>query len=268
MAVWPPVTRIEMAMIETPEKQAFPKDGVKTYSLVELVKKAPTIMVEKGPDDTVFSFPVVALLELLLGLGLGVVLLVVSLLRNAPLEAFANPNVTTDPAKAPWYFMGLQEMLEHGHPTLMAVIMPTFMILFVLAVPYLDNSHRGAGKWFTSSRGKRIVKYTALYALVIMPLFILVDNAFPARELLRGITPNWFAQFVIPSVVLLVIHLVPLMVLRRSHPNAREVVLLIFTMLFVSAVVFTLTGFFFRGPGFRLYWPWNMPGGYSPFDNL
>lgn len=255
-------------MIETPEKESFSKDGIKTYSLVELVKRAPTVMVEKGPDDTVFAFPVVALLEILLGLGLGVALLILSLLRNAPLEAFANPNLTTDPAKAPWYFMGLQEMLEHGHPTLMAVILPTFMVLFVLAVPYLDNSRIGSGKWFTSARGKQIVKNTALYALIVMPLFILVDNAFPPRELLRGITPNWFAQFAIPFFVLLVIHLVPIYVLRRSHPTAREFALVIFTMLFVSAVVFTLTGFFFRGPGFRLYWPWDMPGGYSPFDNL
>ena len=62
-----------------------------------------------------------------------VVLLFMSLAINAPLEEIANPNVTTDPAKAPWYFMGLQEMLEHGHPTLMAVIMPTLLVLFVVA---------------------------------------------------------------------------------------------------------------------------------------
>ena len=55
---------------------------------------------------------------------------------------------------------------------------------------------------------------------------------------------------------------------RRARPDAREIVLVLFTMLFVSALVFTITGFFFRGPGFRLYWPWDMPGGYSPFDNL
>jgi hypothetical protein len=44
--------------------------------------------------------------------------------------------------------------------------------------------------------------------------------------------------------------------------------LVLFTLLFVSAIVFTLTGFLFRGPGFKLYWPWDMPGGYNPFDNL
>jgi menaquinol-cytochrome c reductase cytochrome b/c subunit len=254
--------------MKIPEKKIFQEQALKTYTLVELVKGAPTTMLEKGPDDTVFSFPVVILLEILLSLGLGAVLLLMSLLRNAPLEEFANPNVTTDPAKAPWYFMGLQEMLEHGHPTLMAVIFPTIMVLFVLAIPYLDNSHQGAGRWFTSGRGKRITGYTALYALIVMPLFIVLDNTFTPRELLRGVAPDWIAQFLIPFIVMGVIVFVPLVVLTRRRTNPREILLALFTMLFVSAVVFTLTGFFFRGPGFELYWPWKMPSGYNPFDNL
>jgi menaquinol-cytochrome c reductase cytochrome b/c subunit len=255
-------------MADIPIQEAFPRDGTKTYSLVELVKGPSTVMIEKGPDSTVFAFPVVVLLELLLGLGLSAALLLISLVHNAPLEAFANPNTTTDPAKAPWYFMGLQEMLEHGHPTLMAVILPTIMVLFVLAIPYLDNEQRGAGSWFTSQRGRRIVLRTAVYALVAMPTFILLDNAFPARELLRGILPEFIPQFVIPATALAVIIGLPVLVLRRQNPTRREVLLLLFTLLLVSAIVFTLTGFFFRGPGFKLYWPWNMPGGYSPFDNL
>lgn len=254
--------------MQIPEKKAFHKDGSKTYNLVEIVRGAPQTMAEKGPDQTVFAFPVVALLEILLGLGLGVALMLMSLARNAPLEEFANPNVTTDPAKAPWYFMGLQEMLEHGHPTLMAVILPTVMVVFVLAIPYLDNSRGGSGRWFTSRRGLRITLFTTAYALVCMPAYILLDNAFPPRELLRGLAPDWVAQFLIPALLMGLILAIPLAVLRRYRPDSREVMLALFTLLFVSAVIFTLTGFFFRGPGFHLYWPWDMPGGYNPLDNL
>lgn len=246
----------------------FQKDSQKTYTLVELVKRAPTMMVDHGPDDTVFSFPILALIELLLALGVIAVLLLMSLSVNAPLEEIANPNQTTDPAKAPWYFMGLQEMLEHGHPTLMAVALPSLMALFVLIIPYIDNSRDGAGRWFTSRRGKRITLYTALYALVAMPGFILLDSAFPPRELLRGVVPEFVAQVIVPGLVLGAIVALPALVLLRFKANSREVVLAMFTMLFVSAVVFTLTGFFFRGPGFELYLPWDMPAGYSPFDNL
>lgn len=250
------------------EKQvSFGDSTAKTYSLVELVR-APTLMADRGPENTVFAFPVVALIELIMTLGVTVALLLMSLAVNAPLEEIANPNVTTDPAKAPWYFMGLQEMLEHGHPTLMAVIIPTILVLFVVAIPYLDNSHSGAGVWFTNQRGKRITLFTALYVLVVMPLYILLDSSFPPRELLRGIVPDLVSQWIIPGLIMGFLVVLPLLVLWRFKPDAREVMLTLFTMLFVSAIVFTLTGFLFRGPGFKLYWPWDMPGGYNPFQNL
>jgi len=239
----------------------------KTYSLVELVK-APTIMVDKGPEDTIFAFPLVAIVEVLLTLVVAVALLTMSFAVNAPLEEIANPNVTTDPAKAPWYFMGLQEMLEHGHPTLMAVMMPTLMVLFVIAIPYLDNSRQGAGKWFTNSRGKKITLYTAIYTLIVMPLYIVIDSNFPLREILRGKLPDFLLQYIFPAIIMGAIVTLPVIVLFFSKPTAREFVLVLFTVLFIGAVVFTVTGFLFRGPGFELYWPWNMPGDYNPFDNL
>jgi len=253
---------------KTSPSAPFSKSSRKTYTLVELVSGAPTVMTDHGPDDTIFAFPVVALLEVLLALGVGLLLLFLSLAINAPLEEIANPNQTTDPAKAPWYFMGLQEMLEHGHPTLMAVALPSLMVLFVLAIPYIDNSPQGAGRWFTSKRGRKFSRNTAIYAMLAIPLFILMDNYFPPRELLRGVAPEFVAQVIIPALIMGALVLLPLLVLRRSKPTAREVVLVAFTMLFVSAIIFTLTGFLFRGPGFELYAPWNMPDGYSPFDNL
>jgi menaquinol-cytochrome c reductase cytochrome b/c subunit len=253
----------------TEKTESFsPQDRqIKTYSLVELVK-APTTMVDHGPDDSIFAFPVVAILELILTLGVILALLLMSFTINAPLEDLANPTTTTDPAKAPWYFMGLQEMLEHGHPTLMGVLMPTLIVLFVIAIPYLDNSPIGTGTWFTSKRGKRITLITALYVLVVMPLYILLDTSFPIRDIFRGQLPDFVLNAIVPALIMAVIVLLPLLVLMRYKPNAREVVLVLFTVLFTSAIVFTVTGFLFRGPGFELYWPWNMPGGYSPWDNL
>jgi hypothetical protein len=209
-----------------------------------------------------------ALIELVLALGVVAILLMMSLGVNAPLEEIANPNTTTDPAKAPWYLMGLQEMLEHGHPTLMAILMPTLMILFVIAIPYIDNDRTGAGRWFTSARGKKITLYTAIYTLVIMPLYIFFDSKFPLREILRGQLPDFLLQMVIPAIIMGAIVILPLLALLSTKPTLREIVMVLFTVLFVGSIVFTLTGFLFRGPGFELYWPWNMPGDYSPWDNL
>src|SRR3989304_5294411 len=97
--------------------EIFPKHSTKTYALVELVR-GESALVGKGPEDTVFSFPIVLLWEVLLLLGVTLVISLISLIQQAPLEEIANPMLTTDPAKAPWYFVGLQELLEHMHPAL------------------------------------------------------------------------------------------------------------------------------------------------------
>jgi len=247
--------------------EIFPQSQSKTYGLMAVVK-AETRMAEKGPDDTVFAFPVVALLELLLTLGTTLAVLLLSLLRDAPLEELANPAVTTNPAKAPWYFVGLQEMLEHMHPTLAGIIIPSLLVAFLVALPYLDNDPRGAGRWFTSPRGRRIAGLTGLYTLVVMPALIALDNAFNVREALRGVAPDFVAQWMIPAAVLALVVALPVLVLARARPTPREVMLTLFTVMLVSAFVFTLSGFLFRGPGFRLYWPWQMPDGYNPLDTL
>lgn len=248
-------------------EEIFPKDSDKTYALVELMR-GESPMVGKGPDKTVFSFPVVLLWETVLLLGVTLAIFLFSLAKQAPLEEIANPQVTTDPAKAPWYFVGLQELLEHMHPTLAGVIIPTALILFLVALPYIDRSRRHVGVWFSTPRGKRIVAWTTLYTLLVMPAYIALDNAFSLRELLRNSAPQWFAQGLLPAAIFVVLVGLPLLVLWRKKANVREVMLALFTVMLVSAVVFTASGFLFRGPGFKLYWPWQMPNGYNPWNEL
>jgi quinol---cytochrome c reductase cytochrome c subunit, bacillus type len=201
-------------------------------------------------------------------LGTTLLVFVFSLIRNAPLEDIANPNVTTNPAKAPWYFVGLQELLEHMHPVVAGVLIPTVLVLFLFAIPYLDNDHLGAGRWFTSVRGRNITLLSALYALIVMIALILGDNALNLRESLRGVVPDLIAQILLPALIITLAAWLPAIVLLRSRPTPRELMLCLFTVMMVSAIVFTVSGFLFRGPGFKLYLPWQMPGGYNPLDSL
>ena len=154
------------------------------------------------------------------------------------------------------------------HPLVAGILIPTVLVLFLIALPYLDHARAGAGVWFTSPRGKRIVGLTALYTLIVMPLFIAVDNAYPLREVLRTALAPWLAQGFIPALIIAVIVLLPVLILGFRKPTVREVMLALFTVMLVSAVVFTVSGFLFRGPGFKLYLPWQMPNGYNPFNGL
>jgi len=225
-------------------------------------------MVGKGPEDTVFAFPAVLLWELLLLLGSTLAIFLFSLVKQAPLEEIANPMVTTDPAKAPWYFVGLQELLEHMHPLLAGVLIPSALILFLVILPYLDTRKEGVGVWFSNSRGKRIAGGTAVYTLVSMAGYILLDNAFSLRELLRESAPQWVAQGLLPALILTFLVALPVVVVRTAGGRRHEVFLALFTVMLTAATVFTVSGFLFRGPGFKLYAPWEMPGGYNPWDGL
>jgi Cytochrome b(C-terminal)/b6/petD len=247
--------------------EIFPKGTTKSYALVEWMRgKGP--MVGKGPEDTLFSFPVVLLWEINLLLGVTLAIFLFSLIKQAPLEQIANPMVTTDPAKAPWYFVGLQELLEHMHPTLAGIFLPSMLVIFMLAIPYIDRSRENIGVWFSTGRGKRMVGWTVLYTLIVLPTYLLLDNRFPVREILRGYTPSWVAQWFLPAVILIVFVSLPPIVAGLRKASVREILEVLFTVMIVSAVVLTLTGFLFRGPGFKLYLPWQMPDGYNPWTEF
>jgi menaquinol-cytochrome c reductase cytochrome b/c subunit len=253
---------------ETPvTEEIFPKDSTKSYALVELMPDEGP-MVGKGPDDTVFSFPVVLLWEIILLLGVTFAIFLFSLIKEAPLDEIANPLLTTDPAKAPWYFVGLQELLEHMHPTVAGVLIPTALVLFLVSLPYIDYSSEGVGRWFSSKRGRRITLWTALYTLIVMTTYIVLDNEFTLREELRDDVAQWIAQGVAPGGILVILAFIPALWLRFKNASRREIVMALFTVMIVAAFVFTLSGFLFRGPGFKLYWPWEMPNNYNPFDDF
>jgi hypothetical protein len=142
------------------------------------------------------------------------------------------------------------------------------LVLFLLVIPYIDNDRTGAGRWFTSPRGKRITLLSALYALIVMPMLIVGDNAFNLREALRGIAPEIISQIILPGLIITLVAWLPAIMLLRWRPTPREIVLCLFTVMFVAAVVLTISGFMFRGPGFKLYLPWAMPDGYNPLSGL
>jgi quinol-cytochrome oxidoreductase complex cytochrome b subunit len=104
-----------------------------------------------------------------------------SLLFNAPLEELANPTVTPNPAKAPWFFLELQEMLSWGPPFLWAIVVPNIVILFFVLFPYLERGSQGTGQWFHPSRRVQNILFTA-FVVVMIGLMVI-------GKFMRG--PGW-----------------------------------------------------------------------------
>ena len=121
------------------QEKIFVKDPNKTYGLMEIVD-GTSPMVEKAPEDTLDTFPHYIILLTISSLAVTFVLLLISLLFDAPLEDLANPLVTPNPGKAPWYFTGIQELIHYTNkPVIPAIIVPAIIIVWLILVPYIDK---------------------------------------------------------------------------------------------------------------------------------
>jgi menaquinol-cytochrome c reductase cytochrome b/c subunit len=171
-------------MKEVNTKQVYPEDPSKTYGLMELVRGTkPTVGLP--PDDMVFTWPHLLVRELTLFVVVVAVLLLLAFLFNAPLEELANPNHPPNPAKAPWYFLGLQELVSYS-AVIGGVLIPTLIVAGLAIVPFIDRKKAGIGVWFAKERS--LANGLFLTFLIVMLVLIIIGMYF------RG--PNW--GFVVP----------------------------------------------------------------------
>jgi quinol-cytochrome oxidoreductase complex cytochrome b subunit len=121
------------------DKQRVPMSA-RPYRLLALVKQDAVVRVQKEPDDTVMTWPHLLSIEFLAAGVMSIFLLLMGLFINAPLEELANSNVTPAVAKAPWYFLGLQELLAYFHPTVAGFMVPVFVLVGAALIPYVDRA--------------------------------------------------------------------------------------------------------------------------------
>jgi cytochrome b/b6/petD-like protein len=138
--------------------------------------------IEKAESDRVWVWPDLVYTELISLILCSVLLIVWSIVLKAPLEQPANRSVTPNPSKAPWYFLGLQEMLVYFDPWLAGVVLPGLIIVGLIAIPYIDRNPKGNGYYTFTERKAEITLF--LFGFVILWSSLIVLGTF-----LRG--PNW-----------------------------------------------------------------------------
>jgi quinol-cytochrome oxidoreductase complex cytochrome b subunit len=162
---------------------AAPDAGVvklkKVYGLQGFVR-GPFTKLGNVPDDSVYSWPNLLMAELFVFVLTISLILVVSLLFNAPLEQPVNVMHPPNPAKAPWYFLGLQEMVSYS-AFWGGIGIPGLMVAMLFLVPYIDRTTHGVGKWFAK---ERLLANTIFLTLVIVNVIFIAIGTF-----FRG--PNW-----------------------------------------------------------------------------
>jgi hypothetical protein len=157
------------------------------YSMREAVRNDRRIAAGEGPiekaeSDRVWVWPDLVYTELISLILCSVVLILWSIFLKAPLEQPANPANTPNPSKAPWYFLGLQEMLVYFDPWLAGVVLPGLIIVGLICIPYIDKNPKGNGYFTFAERKVEITIFLFGFAVLWASLIVL-------GTFLRG--PNW-----------------------------------------------------------------------------
>ena len=231
------------------------------------VRKDGGLTIPKSPDETekprmerVTTIPHLVRREMVFALVWTVILLGWAILVSAPLEGIANPEISPNPAKSPWYFLGLQELLLHFHPLVGAVIIPGLALTALALLPFYDVNSESVGIYFRSWRGRYLSLLSAGLALIIVPTWVVLDEFVLNWSDWLTNWPSIISNGLIPlSIVLLGLIGLDETVKKYFHANKEERILVLFTFLLIALIVLTAVGIFFRGPGMSLYWPWNMP---------
>ncbi len=193
--------------------------------------------------------------ELVVALVVIVAIVLWAMFIPAPLEELANPAHPTNPAKAAWYFMGLQELLLHMHP-LAAMLLPAIVLVALIAIPYWDKRERDIGIYFRSKVGALTAVSGTFFALALVPSLILLDEYWlDLPDMFPGLPPlisNGLLPLLLSLLGLALMYALFRVVARASH---SESLVGLFTFMVVSFIILTLTGIYYRGANMALVLP-------------
>jgi len=233
----------------TPEEGGYvpvdDDDARKVPVRVALVQDESRFTVEADSEPKAMAMPHLFLREAIALLSLSLALVLLSLGVDAPLEEIANPGETPNPAKAPWYFLGLQELLHYYPPFVAGVLLPTLVVMALVVIPYFDLNLKRRALW--AEPEPRRVLLTIVGTALLSAVF-----AFTSKY------PVW--PMIIPTVFIGALIALPGILGARgailSWLARRSLPFFVFTWFLIVSVVLTVIGTLFRGPGWSLTLPW------------
>lgn len=230
----------------------FTEAPQKTYHLAAIVR-GRTEAVGRGPENTIPSMPHLFYAELAVLMLTIFVCLGLAIAADAPLKELANPNVPENPAKAPWYFLGLQELVAFS-AFMGGVGIPAIVLMGLGLIPFLDREQQGTGQWFGGPGGWPVVRQ----AIVVGLAGVIGIEAIAIRY---GWLREWFPnvpQLVItcinPGTILTLLYGGYSIWLVKRYNSTRAGALGLFTCFLCGFVVLTAIGTYFRGPNWDFYW--------------
>jgi len=206
--------------------------------------------------DKFFSWPVVMWAELAILLLTVAALLVMAFLFDAPLMERANPDFAENPAKSPWYFLGIQELVSYS-AFAGGVIIPILFLVFLISIPYIDREDQNLGIWFSGTTGRRLTWQSLVFSSIVTVLLVFILVRF-------GWFRSWFPD--IPQIVIMLINPATLSALfyvlwavwiKQRTKSSRMSAIALFTCTMTGFIIYTAIGIWFRGPNWEFYWSYS-----------
>ncbi|MGA2415237.1 MAG: hypothetical protein ABSF59_12355 [Candidatus Sulfotelmatobacter sp.] len=211
---------------------------------IVFITRRTSAQVKVDSEDLIQTFPEVLFRAAVAIQVLAIALVWIALIFNAPLEGLADPSHTPNPAKAPWYFLGLQEMLHYFPPMVAGVLVPGLVVMALIVIPYFKVNIEAEGL-FLKDRGRRLNIF--YFISVALSLFLLFFKVYAA---------------LVPTLILAAIMLLAAQSSPQSssafrrYLSGRPLSYWVMTWFLFELVVLTAIGTFFRGPGWAWVWPW------------
>ncbi len=238
--------------VEETEAKRPDAEPQKSYGLMAIVGGTSSAT-DDEPGTTVPSWPFALRAELLVFMACTLICVALGMAFDAPLKEIANPGVPENPAKAPWYFLGLQEMVSYS-AFMGGLVVPAVTVLGLALIPYLDREPEEAGVYLGGARSPRVAWQSALFGFVLSVAAVAVPVNF-------GWLRSWFPDvsqlvviFVNPGSLLMAAYAAwSLGVLARTG-STRKSAIALFTCFVVGFLVLTVVATFFRGPNWEFHW--------------
>lgn len=216
----------------------------KSQKRVLFVTRRTSAQVKISDEEQVQTFPE-GLLRIALAIEiLAIALVLISLFFNAPLEGIADPTNTPNPAKAPWYFLGLQEMLHYFPPVVAGVLIPTMLVVALVVIPYFNVNIEADGLFLKNRRRRLNIFYVAALGLSLFLWFF---------DVYVALVPT----LIVAAFMLIAAFSSPHCSSRsRRYLASKPVSWWVMTWFLFELIVLTVVGTFFRGPGWSWILPW------------
>ncbi len=202
-------------------------------------------------EHTVLSWPTVLWAEGAIFLVALAVLTLAAILVDAPLLAPADPSMPENPAKSPWYFLGVQELVSYSAFT-GGVLLPLLLLVAAVAVPFVDREENGIGYWFGGRQGKAVTAVSALVALVLTISMMWVAIGMGWHWTRNA--PAAVALIVNPGSILATLYGIWSWLVARSTSSTKMGVFALASCCLTGGIVITIIGIWLRGPNWEFVW--------------